>query len=220
MLAQKPLDGNYCSNIKKWGVGALNLDKSRIPYENAADYNKTSAKCNFTGNAKSIGFGCDQTLYGNGNTPLEQARACVNENGRFPSNLLLGKSAAAYLDRQFHSSNGNEISRFFYCAKSSHKDRTESGLVENCHPTIKPTSLIMYLVRLITPKDGICLDICEGSGTHAKACLLLSLMGYPIKYIGVENDEESYRTAILREKIAKQYTEIPDYIAQNFRTQI
>lgn len=44
--------------------------------------------------------------------------------------------------------------RFFYCAKSSRKERGES----NNHPTVKPLKLMEYLVKLITPPNGIVLD--------------------------------------------------------------
>ncbi len=40
----------------------------------------------------------------------------------------------------------------------------------NHHPTVKPTDLMRYLVRLITPPGGVCLDPFGGSGSTAKAC--------------------------------------------------
>jgi site-specific DNA-methyltransferase (adenine-specific) len=41
----------------------------------------------------------------------------------------------------------------------------------NHHPTVKPTSLMQYLVRLVTPKDGVVLDPFMGSGSTGKACV-------------------------------------------------
>jgi site-specific DNA-methyltransferase (adenine-specific) len=90
--------------------------------------------------------------------------------------------------------------RFFYCAKASRKDRndgTESlpqkvgGMVSNTsgqhitrrdegyeakpqgnhHPTVKPTDLMAYLVRLVTPPGGLVLDPFMGSGSTGKACM-------------------------------------------------
>lgn len=58
--------------------------------------------------------------------------------------------------------------RFFYCAKASGSDREPF----NNHPTVKPTALMRYLVRLVTPEGGICLDPFLGSGTTAKAAQL------------------------------------------------
>jgi len=85
--------------------------------------------------------------------------------------------------------------RFFYCAKASKKDRNEGldgfesrqvfgdeggtyqGLSNskhpdrNHHPTVKPTSLMQYLVRLVTPPNGIVLDPFLGSGSTGKAAM-------------------------------------------------
>ena len=91
--------------------------------------------------------------------------------------------------------------RFFYCAKASKKDRnegldgfevkrkvfmaTKNGTGEpskglerftttpsaNHHPTVKPTALMRYLVRLVTPPNGIVLDPFLGSGSTGKAAM-------------------------------------------------
>jgi len=55
---------------------------------------------------------------------------------------------------------------------------------QNNHPTVKPVKLIKYLVRLITPPDGVCLDPFNGSGTTGIAC---KLEGF--SYIGIEQDQ-------------------------------
>jgi len=59
-----------------------------------------------------------------------------------------------------------EVINFKYCAKANKKERGEG----NSHPTVKPKQLIKYLVTLVTPPDGICLDPFEGSGTTFIAC--------------------------------------------------
>lgn len=231
MVAQKPIEKNYCHNTQKYGVGGMNIDDCRITYKNDKDFKTVKAKCNFTENSKSIGFGTDNTLYGNGITPLEQARKCVREEGRFPTNVIFDEVSAICLDNQSgikhstrHMSYKRKIgdfinkipsqpekdwftsefggaSRFFYCAKASKKERTENGQVINNHPTVKPISLIKYLVKLVTPPNGICIDICEGSGTHVRAIQELNKEGSNFHYIGFEKDEESYDTACEREKI-------------------
>jgi DNA modification methylase len=89
--------------------------------------------------------------------------------------------------------------RFFYCAKASKKDRNEGldgfeakrdhdGRADggvggdnprnrtnnaklNHHPTVKPTTLMQYLVRLVTPPNGIVLDPFLGSGSTGKAAM-------------------------------------------------
>jgi site-specific DNA-methyltransferase (adenine-specific) len=59
------------------------------------------------------------------------------------------------------------------------------------HPTVKPIKLIEYLVKLVTPKNGICIDPYMGSGTTGVAC---RENGY--KFIGIEKDEEYFKIAM------------------------
>ena len=79
-----------------------------------------------------------------------------------------------------------EFINFMYCAKASKKERGEG----NNHPCVKPLSLIKYLVTLVTPPNGICLDLFEGSGTHAVSCEELGF-----DYIGFELNKEYYDIA-------------------------
>jgi site-specific DNA-methyltransferase (adenine-specific) len=85
--------------------------------------------------------------------------------------------------RGFNDAGG--ASRFFYTAKANKKDRNE-GLVEhNLHPTVKPTSLMRELVRLVTPKGGVVLDPFTGSGSTGKAAILEGF-----GFVGVELTSE------------------------------
>src|SRR5690606_22788069 len=65
--------------------------------------------------------------------------------------------------------------RFFYVAKASKKERptyeTDDGR-KVAHPTVKPLALIRWLVRLVTPPDGVVLDPFAGSGTTVEAAIL------------------------------------------------
>lgn len=72
--------------------------------------------------------------------------------------------------------------RFFYCAKADRADRNEGG-VNNVHPTVKPTDLMRYLCRLVTPPGGVVLDPFMGSGSTLKAAELEGFSG-----IGIELD--------------------------------
>ncbi|QEL64759.1 site-specific DNA-methyltransferase (adenine-specific) [Oryzomicrobium terrae] len=104
--------------------------------------------------------------------------------------------------------------RFFYCAKASRKDRNDGcdelpqrigGMVSNTsgqhitrrdegyeakpqgnhHPTVKPTDLMRYLCRLVTPPGGVVLDPFTGSGSTGKAA---TLEGF--RFVGCELTEE------------------------------
>ena len=62
---------------------------------------------------------------------------------------------------------------------------------KNTHPTVKPTELMQYLVRLVTPNGGTVLDPFNGSGSTGKAAMYENRernKGY--KYIGIELTEE------------------------------
>jgi site-specific DNA-methyltransferase (adenine-specific) len=102
-------------------------------------------------------------------------------------------------DRGGHDDSGS-AARFFYCAKASkaernagleelpevrHADRNSTDGVggdnprnrtnqakQNFHPTVKPIALMRYLVRLVTPPNGIVLDPFAGSGTTLVAATL------------------------------------------------
>lgn len=81
--------------------------------------------------------------------------------------------------------------RFFYCAKASPSDRGP----DNTHPTVKPTDLMRYLCRLVTPPGGTVLDPFAGSGSTLKAA---ELEGFDA--IGIELSAEYIEIA--RRRIA------------------
>ena len=111
--------------------------------------------------------------------------------------------------------------RFFYCAKASKADRDEGldafeearcGHMEddgydirmgngvprdtrrrNIHPTVKPVALMRYLVRLITPPNGLCLDPFLGSGSTGKAAMLEGF-----RFVGIEREAEYFAIAEAR----------------------
>lgn len=227
-IFQKPLNGTYINNIKLYSCSGMNIDACRVEYKNEADLNMVKAKCNFTENSKSIGFGTVDSIYGTGNTPLDQARECVQDSGRFPSNIILDEYTAELLDEQTgitQSKKGkprsakisNDISllnsktvqvtreyddigggsRMFtiikYNQKVSPSERKLPNGERNPHVTLKPVELIKWLIKLLTPVDGITIDITAGSCTHAVACEELNKSdAYNLKYIDIEimNTEE------------------------------
>ena len=108
-------------------------------------------------------------------------------------------------------------SRFFYIAKADRFER-EAGLVGNIecsrcnklaeegqwpvhegdhiyndHPTVKPIELMRYLVRLVTPRNGLCLDPFVGSGTTLIADMFEGVNG-----VGIEKDAEKKGTIFYR----------------------
>lgn len=90
--------------------------------------------------------------------------------------------------------------RFFYCAKASRKDRHD----DNNHPTVKPTDLMRYLCRLVTPPGGLVLDPFAGSGSTGKAAMLEGF-----RFVGIEQDADYLEIARKRlDVVAKRHDDI------------
>ena len=68
----------------------------------------------------------------------------------------------------------------------------------NEHPTIKPLALCEYLVKLVTPPKGICLDPFAGSGTTLIAC-----KNQGFNFIGIEKESEYVSISLARLKATK-----------------
>ena len=77
-------------------------------------------------------------------------------------------------------------------------------ITKNTHPTVKPTQLMQYLVRLITPKEGTICDPFMGSGSTGKAIMYENKeRDANYKFIGIELMDEYLPIADARIKFAK-----------------
>lgn len=85
--------------------------------------------------------------------------------GYLPCNVIIDEEVADSLDNS-QIGKGPKPSRYFYCAKADKQDKGET----NTHLTVKPTSLMRYLVRLACMKGGLLLDPFAGSGSTLVAC--------------------------------------------------
>jgi DNA modification methylase len=74
---------------------------------------------------------------------------------------------------------------------------------KNTHPTVKPINLLTYLVRLVTPKNGVVMDCFMGSGSTGIAA---QLEGF--KFIGMEMDEDYFNIAETRINAYEEYREL------------
>ena len=82
---------------------------------------------------------------------------------------------------------------FMYTGKATKREATLDGQVPNKHPTKKPLALMQWLVKLVTPKGGICLDPFVGSGTTAVAAIEEGM-----RFIGIERDPAYHADAVKR----------------------
>jgi site-specific DNA-methyltransferase (adenine-specific) len=69
-------------------------------------------------------------------------------------------------------------------------ERFKTQPKQNFHPTVKPTDLMKYLIRLVTPKDGIVLDPFMGSGSTGKAAMQEGMW-----FVGIEREREYFEIA-------------------------
>ena len=90
-------------------------------------------------------------------------------------------SAARFFKCCPFSDEDYDVLKMIYCAKASKNDRGDG----NNHPTVKPVKLMEYLIKLITPPNGIVADCYAGSGTTGVAA---SRLGF--KYILIEKENE------------------------------
>jgi len=186
VLARKPFKGTVAANVLEWGTGAINVDGCRV----GATVETWPVSRSF---APGISSG-----YTNGKAKGPTQPTGDAPQGRFPANLIHDGSDEA-------TEGMGDASRYFYCAKASKKDR-DAGLdtepvvaggmsgrrdgsmgkvtySKNHHPTVKPTDLMAYLCRLITPPGGTVLDPFNGSGSTGKAAVREGF-----NYIGCELD--------------------------------
>jgi site-specific DNA-methyltransferase (adenine-specific) len=122
---------------------------------------------------------------------------------------------------QLRDAGTGSAARFFYTAKAAKSDRDDGldhmqerqasvgderpggdfnerlgktpGRRRNTHPTVKPTDLMRYLCRLVTPPNGIVLDPFMGSGSTGRAALLEGF-----RFIGIEREAEYLEIACSR----------------------
>lgn len=157
ILARKPLDGTVADNVERWGTGAINIKACRIdslPRTTHKGKNKrttNAAEGNLNGgkNVATFNLSVKKIEWG----PQEK---------RFPANCVTTEPDAFY--SKYFNITPPEL-----CKKASKRDRhstcNEQQVEANRHPTVKPTDLIAWLIRLVTPPQGTVLDPFAGSGT-------------------------------------------------------
>ena len=209
VVARKPLIGTVANNVLTYGTGAINIDGSRVGTDGGTARDGLATEPNEAGWANMKGHG------------IAELNA-----GRWPANVIHDGSDEVLAGFP------NEEARFFYCAKASKSERNAGleGLPErresdrerddgvggdnppnrtneakqNFHPTVKPLALMRYLIKLVTPPNGIVLDPFLGSGTTAVAA---TLEGF--EWIGCEMTEDYWPIIEARVESAQTQTGKP-----------
>lgn len=193
VVARKPFKGTVAANVQTWGVGAINVDGCRI---GMSDTDRS-----IVDSRSGAGFGTGQTVGAHqgrtegkftsapggrwpANVVLDEHAAeeldrqsgvtkdgvAVHRNADPTQNesALYGAYRKTTTDIGYRGGDG--ASRFFYMAKAPKRERPVVGGV--AHATVKPLTLMRWLVRLVTPAGGTVLEPFAGSGTTVEACIL------------------------------------------------
>jgi len=212
ILARKPLNGTVANNVLRHGCGGLNVDgckvgtETRVTFQTGTTGAGRMRACNLVdrGDGKTPDGRCLETA-------LKYVAKSKNGqpkvvSGRWPANVIHdGSDTVDFMGKS---------ARFFYTAKASRSER-EAGLdgmeernrledvgdkwttvdrregrkcntkARNHHPTVKPTALMQYLCKLITPPDGTILDPFCGSGSTGVAAIREGF-----NFIGIELNPE------------------------------
>jgi len=213
VMARKPFKGTVANNVIEHGTGGINIDECRVGTDD-----------NLSGGSGRIGGFAGKTQGGE----LSDYKVLGNEQGRFPANVMhdgsevvqdIFQDKARYFycakankkDRDEGLENFKEKMMGMSGGAQSHgegyspsKTGEDIGLnrviaKKNTHPTVKPTELMRYLCRLVTPKGGVVLDPFMGSGSTGKAAVMSGF-----KFVGIEMDEEYFEIACARIKKAQE----------------
>jgi site-specific DNA-methyltransferase (adenine-specific) len=179
--------------------------------------------------ANVIHDGSEEVLQGFPNTGNGNGGKPYNYSGKEYDNKKTSMFNGDKPQAPSNFNDSGNASRFFYCAKASKSDRNEgcdnlndkhfqmrpfadedsdksvlknrmnSKSGKNHHPTVKPTELMRYLCRLITPPNGIVLDPFMGSGSTGKGAILEGF-----DFIGMELDPEYVEIAKSRIEYAQK----------------
>jgi len=198
VVARKPVQGTVAENVLQFSTGGINIDGCRVE-TNEEITNHSRGKESAISKGKYGDSKAQETHQTEGQTLGRFPANVIHDGSQTVLNLFPDtKSGADCKRKKPHETNAmagtvgildrEEISygdkgsaaRFFYCAKASKKDRGE-----NNHPTVKPTDLMRYLCRLVTPPGGVVLDPFMGSGSTGKAA---QKEGF--EFIGIEREPE------------------------------
>tara|TARA_R110000787_G_scaffold151754_1_gene265476 strand:+ start:948 stop:1799 length:852 start_codon:yes stop_codon:yes gene_type:complete len=174
VVAQKPFKGTIKDNHEKWGCGMIDTDNTRIPWD------KKPPTGWVKGGAKRRTFGKEGKTTG---TQKEFGTVDANPAGRYPSNII-GEVQSAH-------------QKYFYAPRATRKEKGDY----NNHPTVKPVSLMSYLVRIYAPESSTVIDPFCGSGTTGVACIREER-----DFVGIDMTEEYVEIANKRCKEANETT--------------
>lgn len=168
VLCRKPLEKglSIAENVLKWVTGGLNIDACRFGYGDPCWVGPNDEVENMVGKKRcTIGH------------KLSENNRIINTPpsnlGRWPANIYqCPKASRSEREEGLEdhvSKTGHETVNRKEGSAGLNNPRAGAGRtaseVKNFHPTVKPVKLMGWLVRLVTPIDGVVVDTFCGSGT-------------------------------------------------------
>lgn len=191
-VARKPLAGTVAENVLQFGTGGMNIDGCRT--ELNGDF-KSSA--NGRPSITGLSDNYDPSTANQPDTKGRWPTNFIHDGSDEVVNLLPGGSERFFYCAKASKSDRDEgvMLAMVTAAEMTDREPDTDGLnspragagrtsgARNNHPTVKPTALMQWLVRLVTPPGGKVLDPFTGSGSTGKAC---AIEGFD--FIGFEMD--------------------------------
>ena len=219
ILARKPPKGTVAQNVEEQGTGALNIDANRTaagrwPANLIHDGSDEVVSCfpqapGQIADASSSSSRKTQNSYGvmkRGNEASAQvARLDTGSAARF---FYCAKASKKDRDEGCEQLADSTLARSCQAQAEAARDNlveAEGGaynkarIRKNNHPTVKPTELMRYLCRLVTPPGGLILDPFMGSGSTGKAAMLEGF-----RFVGIDLNPEYIEIARARIDAATQ----------------
>jgi DNA modification methylase len=216
-VARKPLIGTVADNVLAHGTGAINVDGGRVGISGGGtqcDNRDENGKCQGHGNAGRSTSG--ETFHGpdtqGGRFPANLIHDGSDEVvGLFPADMANSGSAARFFYVAKASAQDRDDGCQAIAPKSAGEvtggraegsaglDSPRSGAgrrrdqTHNSHPTVKPTDLMRYLCRLVTPPGGVVLDPFVGSGSTGRGAVLEGFA-----FVGIEREADYVEIAKAR----------------------
>src|SRR5690625_2767198 len=206
IMVRKPLhDGRKMTVVdcvEKYGTGAINIDASRIATEDTLNYSTSTVKGvtpfstgttsqhsqgRFPANCITLDSGQFDSKYFN----ISPAELSKKANRKDRNSDWMGNEIDVKPSEPKHVY-GDGLNSATKELKEGDKEAVEKGqlpkgrsLVKNNHPTVKPTDLMAWLIKLVAPPNGVDLEPFVGSGST-----LVAAKREGFNFIGIELEDE------------------------------
>jgi len=215
IVARKPLIGTVAENVERFGTGAINIGGCRIGDEEVRSSGEVSnawreaeGRTDRQMPNPSVNTGrfpanivttepdafwskyCDVTAKTGNVTPKHLSKKASKKDRNSDwrgEEITLPERESKKFDGGRFTRNGDGSPR-----------KQNGGILRNTHPTVKPTDLMAWLVRLVTPPGGIVLDPFAGSGST-----LVAARRERFGFIGIEREAEYIEIAEARTMVTR-----------------